>query len=296
MTINPFTAPGRWYRGNLHTHTTESDGRMSPQDMVDWHVAHGYDFLSLTEHRMRLDPAPYVREGLLLIPGIELDGHDPTSGRYHIVGLAIEGSVKHSSGWSLEAAIDGLRAAGGLVVLAHPYWSGQTSTHLLGVRGACGIEVFNGVCEKGWGKGLSSVHWDDLLAAGSRLWGLAVDDAHGHPPDGDLGRGWVMVKARELTQEAILEALEGGAFYSTTGPEIHDLRLEDGVATVHCSPVERIHFVCDWALGCAVRAWDSPLLTEARFQLRNNGETYLRVECIDRQGRRAWSQPIFLGV
>jgi hypothetical protein len=294
MTTNPFAAPGRWYRGNLHTHTTESDGLMSPEEMVDWHVAHGYDFLSLTDHRVRLDPAPYLRDGLLLIPGIELDGHDPDGGRYHIVGLGVENSVEHRTDSSLQAAVDALRGAGGLVVLAHPYWSGQSARELLSVTGACGIEVFNGVCEKEWGKGLSSVHWDNLLAAGRRLWGLAVDDAHGHPPDGDLGQGWVMVKAHEPTADAILEALEGGAFYSSSGPEIHDVRLTGGVVTVDCSPVRCIHFMCDWALGHAVRAWEGPLLTEAQFELRGLGETYLRVECIDCQGRRAWSQPVFL--
>ena len=294
MIIDPFTAEGRWFRGNLHAHTTESDGRMTPEEMVGWHVTHGYDFLSLTEHRIRLDPTPYAQDSLLLIPGIELHGVDRTGIRYHIVGLGVEDSAKHVPGLSLQAAVDLLRAAGGLVVLAHPYWSGQTSTDLIEVEGACGVEVFNGVCEKGRGKGLSSVHWDDLLAAGRRLWGLAVDDAHGHAPDGDLGWGWVMVKAAELSQEAILCALAEGAFYSTTGPEIHDLRLENGVVTVHCSPVERIHFVCDWALGGAVHAWDGPQLSEAHFQLGSRGETYVRVECVDDQGRRAWSQPVFL--
>jgi len=254
---------------------------MSPEEMVEWHVAHGYDFLSLTEHRMRLDPAPYDRDGLLLIPGIELDGHDPASGLYHLVGLGVESSVKHNSDLSLQAAIDTLRAAGGLAVLAHPYWSGQTSADLLSVERAWGIEVFNGVCQKERGKGLSAVHWDDLLAAGKRLWGLAVDDAHGYPPDGDLGWSWEMAKAQELSGEAILKALEAGAFYSSTGPEIHDLRLEDGVVTVRCSPAKHVHFVCDWALGGAVHAWNGPPLTEAYFQLRKEGETYVRVECID---------------
>lgn len=295
MIIDPFIAPGRWYRGNLHTHTTQSDGQMTPEEMVEWHIAHGYDFLSFTEHRLRLDPTPYAQDGLLLIPGIELHGLDRTGSRYHIVGLGVRDSAKYVSGLSLQGAVDLLRAAGGLVVLAHPYWSGQTSADLLDVEGACGVEIFNGVCEKGRGKGLSSVHWDDLLAAGRRLWGLAVDDAHGHAPDGDLGWGWVMIKAPEPSQEAILSALAGGAFYSTTGPEIHGLRLENGVVTVRCSPVEHIHFVCDWALGGAVHAWEDPPLTEAHFQLGGRGETYVRVECVDRQGRRAWSQPIFLG-
>ena len=294
MPINPFAAPGRWYRGNLHTHTTKSDGRMSPKQMVDWHATHGYDFLSLTEHRFLLDPSPYLREGLLLIPGIEVDGHDRLSGRYHLVGLGLHSPLKYKSDLSFQAAVDGLRAAGGLTVLAHPYWSGQTSADLLRVEGAWGIEVFNGVCHKERGRGLSTVHWDDLLAAGKSLWGLAVDDAHGHEPDGDLGWGWVMAKAQELSREAILRALLAGAFYSSTGPQIHDLRLEDGVVTVRCSPVDHINFICDWALGGAVHAWDGPPLSAPRFQLRNKGETYLRVECIDHAGGCAWSQPVYL--
>jgi len=295
MPINPFTAPGRWYRGNLHTHTTKSDGRMSPEEVTAWYAAHGYDFLSLTEHRFRLDPEPYRRDELLLIPGIELDGHDRSRGLYHVVGLGVDNSIQCPPGLGLQDTVDLVRDAGGLAVLAHPYWSGQTSAQLRGVEGVCGMEVYNGVCEKEVGKGLSAVHWDDLLAAGERLWGLAVDDAHGHPPDGDMGWGWVMVKAQALTEEAILEALEAGAFYSSSGPEIHSIRLEGGEVTVHCSPVECVYFVCDWALGGAVHAWGGPPLTEARFRLRNRGETYLRVECVDCRGRRAWSQPIFLG-
>lgn len=294
MSIDPFSLPGQWYKGNLHTHTTQSDGRMSPEEMVDWHLTHGYHFLALTDHRIRVDPAPYRRDGLLLLPGVELNGNDPGGGRHHVVGLGVDESVRCESSSSLQATVDAVHAAGGLAVLAHPYWTGQMSADLLKIEGAWGVEVYNGVCEKDQGKGLSTVHWDDMLAAGRRLWGLAVDDAHGFPPDDDLGRGWVMVKAEELSLEVILEALKAGAFYSTSGPEIHGVWLENGVATVRCSPVERIHFTCDWALGGVTHAWDGPPLTEARFELRHRGETYLRIECVDYQDRRAWSQPIFL--
>jgi hypothetical protein len=232
---------------------------------------------------------------LLLVPGIELNGHDTNGRPYHLVGLGIATSVSCADGLSLQGAIDGVRAAGGLAVLAHPYWTGQTLADLLQADGASGIEVFNGVCEKEQGKGLASVHWDDLLAAGKRLWGFAVDDAHGHSPDGDLGWGWVMVKASRLNQETILEALTKGAFYSSSGPAIHDISLKQEAVTVCCSPVERVHFICDAALGGVVHSWGGPPLTEARFRLRSRGETYLRIELVDPRGRRAWSQPIFLG-
>ncbi|NOZ20346.1 MAG: PHP domain-containing protein, partial [Planctomycetes bacterium] len=31
---NPFGTEGKWYKGNLHTHTTGSDGEKSPAEIV----------------------------------------------------------------------------------------------------------------------------------------------------------------------------------------------------------------------------------------------------------------------
>ena len=52
------TLPGHWYKGNLHTHTTQSDGRLSPQEAVRWYEQNGYDFVALTDHDTFCDPAP----------------------------------------------------------------------------------------------------------------------------------------------------------------------------------------------------------------------------------------------
>src|SRR5690606_34855751 len=72
-----FTSPGHWYRGNLHMHSTESDGQLGPQEALTWYRELGYDFASLTDHRKTTDVSTFGDEGFLVIPGTELDCVDP---------------------------------------------------------------------------------------------------------------------------------------------------------------------------------------------------------------------------
>ena len=99
-----------------------------------------------------------------------------------------------------------------------------------------------------------------------------------------------MVKAKNRTAEAITEALEKGSFYSTSGPEIYDFSVQDGVAHVACSPVSRIIFKGE--RRNYVRRIGSSL-TEFTAALRGNKE-YVRVECIDAQGKVAYGNPLYL--
>jgi hypothetical protein len=225
-----------------------------------------------------------------------VDGLDPQSGLYHLVGLGLTGSPGVMTGATgpVQEAINRLRDAGALVVLAHPYWSGQMSKDLLDLEGCAGLEIYNGGCEVDDAKGLSLVHWDDLLAAGRRLWGLAVDDAHWRDGDHDAGLGWVWVKAAELTESAILGALEQGLFYASTGPEIHHIGLEGDWLHVRCSPAVSIDFVGRGRLSRRIAAPPGEMLTETRCRLRE-GQGYVRVTCRDIRGCEAWSNPIFLG-
>ena len=109
------------------------------------------------------------------------------------------------------------------------------------------------------------------------------------------GKGWVMVRA-ENTVSAILEALKNGAFYSSCGPEIHDFYVEDGKAVVKCSPAARIRLQCDRHPTRILKA-EEGLLTCGEMDLMACGETdyeYIRAVVIDEEGRKAWTNPIFL--
>lgn len=293
---NPFAQPGSWYKGNLHVHSTVSDGDLTPEEVCDWYRARGYDFVAFTDHRI-VSGRRTCDNGLLALSGIEVDGVDRSSGMYHLVGLGLDGlpSLGYKDNVLLQDAIDSLRAAGAQVVLAHPYWSGQMSRDLLEVEGAFALEIYNGGCEVDDGRGYSTVHWDDLLAAGQRLWGVAVDDAHWRNGDKDAGLGWVWVKAQALTQEAVLGALEDGLFYASSGPQIYDLQYDAVQREVHvrCSLATHIDFVGNGRLSRRVSDPQGRRLTEAHYQLRM-GQRYVRVACHDARGGWAWSNPIFV--
>jgi len=123
-----------------------------------------------------------------------------------------------------------------------------------------------------------------------------VDDAHRGldrlPPDSC--RAAVIVRAPELTREALLTSLRQGLFYASEGPTIHEVAISDGVVHARTSPVKEINFVAQRWLGGHAEAEGSESLMEAEHQLRGQ-EEYLRVECRDAEGRWAWANPIFLG-
>jgi hypothetical protein len=292
MNHHPLRVPGQWYKGNLHAHTRHSDGELTLEEAVRWHQEHAYDFLAVTDHRIVTDTSHFTRPAFLTIPGIEVNtGRAELGMDYHLVALGIEKYPTPPNTWSVQETIDDLLARGAIVFLAHPYWSGLLFSQMQALRGLSGLEVFNTGCQTDLGKGLSAVHWDDLLARGQRLWGLATDDVHHYTYD--VGGGWVVVKAEALTVLLIRRALQDGHFYSTSGPAIHDFYIQEGAAYVSCSPVATINFIGCTQWGTQLRANEGGTLTEGSYRLTGK-ERYLRVECVDSLGRVAWSNPIYL--
>ena len=116
-----------------------------------------------------------------------------------------------------------------------------------------------------------------------------------------------MVKAKELTHEAIVSSLRDGNFYSSSGPRIYDWGIREGVAYVHCSPSERVNFICGGPVNSGItvlKGQEGYLTEEERFANRefmeyasyrlSGMETYIRVECVDENGKTAWSNAIML--
>jgi hypothetical protein len=291
---NPFTAPGHWFKGSLHIHSTSSDGERTPEEVLDWYHSRGYHFLALTDHDVLSKPQ-VVAADLITIGGIEVEGFDPVSGLYHLVGLGVQHAPDMGvrEVLALQEAIHRLAAVSRLVSLAHPYWSGQMSRDLLDMEGCFALEVYNGGCEVDDCKGYSNVHWDDLLAAGRRLYGLAVDDAHWRNGSKDAGLGWVWVKAPELSQEAILDALEQGRFYASSGPQIYGVSLDGDRVHVRCSPAVAVDFVGNGPYSRRITAPHGGTLTEASHSLHAR-QSYVRVAVLGAEGGQAWSNPTFL--
>lgn len=292
---DPFSAPGQWYRGNLHTHTTRSDGALEPEEVVRRYRQAGYDFLALTDHNVVTELETAFADDFLVLLGTELDGgRSEIGGDYHVVafGLATAAAVPKKP--DVPEAVAWTQAHGGETILAHPYWSGLVLPDLLSGAACLGVEVFNTGCHLDIAKGCSAVHWDDLLNRGRWLWGFAVDDSHhgqsDHHPT-DTAQAWVSVKAPALSRQAIMHALRAGLFYSSWGPSISRIAVAEGAIAVETSPVKEINFVSQRWAGASFHAPPGRSITRATFRLRGD-EEYVRVECRDAEGRWAWAQPV----
>ena len=288
--INLFLTKGQWYKGNLHTHTTNSDGRLSLEQIISSYKGRGYDFLGITDHEKVTDIDEHSTVNPLLIRGIEVVcGCSEIGELYHILGIGLKKMVELPDGVSAQKVINMIRVQQGITIIAHPYWSGLTFGDVLPLKGILGIEVFNASCHNGIGKGFSAVHWDDLLARGKNLYGFASDDTHFQE---NIGQGWIMVKAKSLSVTDILSAIKKGQFYSTRGPIIRDIVFKDNIVAVRCSEAAVINFICDSSRGKSFHSEDGKLMTSASYDLLGQ-EGYLRIEVIDVNGKPAWSQPLF---
>ena len=294
---NPFRADGIWFKGNLHTHSNNSDGLLTPYQLYYLYRANGYSFLSITDHDKLTDVseiADKLADDFLLIPGEEIEaGRSELGTHYHLVALNLTVEIKPKPEDDPQQIIDMVRDYGGEVILAHPYWSSLTINDLLRLRDYIGVEVFNSTCHFSIGKGYSLVHWDNLLERGRLTLGFAVDDAHWHfspTRPVDACYAWIMVKAKELTIESLMDSLRRGLFYSSNGPTIFDVEVNSSFIHVKTSPAKAINFVADRSLGRRFTASTEPI-TEATYKVRGR-EKYVRIEVEDWEGKMAWTNPI----
>jgi hypothetical protein len=300
MDITPFSAPGQFRRGCLHTHSTRSDGHVSPEGVCAYYREAGYDFLALTDHFLEryefpiTDTRPYRTQDFTTILGAELHAGAAEFGQlWHIlaVGLPIDFAPTFAEETGPGIAARAL-AAGAFVAAAHPAWYGVTEADIRSLGAIQAVEIYNGTAIDHNDKADSWYVLDLLLRRGARYTACATDDAHFNPDREDRRRGWVQVKCERLDPEALLDALKAGAYYSSTGPEIHDIRAgAGGTLTVRCSPADRVFLT---GHGSATAAVHGAGITEAEFSLKpfvDGG--CARVTVRDGAGR-AWSNPIWL--
>jgi hypothetical protein len=284
---NPFEEEGNWYRGNLHTHTSFSDGKVTLEEAINFYKKNGYDFLVITDHN-KIPEISYNDENFLVIKGIEVSsGKNDIGSSFHLLGIDIEEKVEIGKDISVQEAINLLKEKSSFVIISHPYWSYLNSFDILPLQNFLGIEIFNYGCDLEKGNGLATIHWDELLIRDKKILGFSVDDCHWKIED--AGGGWIMVKSKKLTKESIISAIKKGRFYSSSGPEIFDFRVKDKTAYFSSSSCKIINFVCGISKGKIFRG---EKLKEVSFEIKNK-EKYLRVECIDEKGRRAWTNPFF---
>lgn len=292
--LETFGADGAFFKGNLHCHSTRSDGHMSPERVCAYYRAAGYDFICLSDHFIEqygfpvTDTSAFRTEGFTTLIGAEVHSGQTEAGDiWHIlaVGLPLDfaPTPADETGPALaQRALD----AGAFVALPHPEWYGITirdgETMPEGIHA---VETFNAVCDA-MGREGGGYLLDQMMTSGRMLGAIAVDDAHYYR--GDAALGWTMVKAAERTPEAILSALKSGHFYASTGPEIHHVETDGTYVFVECSPVDFIGLV---GRGSAQEKVEGPGITRARLPLERFASNWARLIVRDAAGKRAWGHP-----
>ena len=304
----PAAEPTRWFKGNTHTHTLNSDGDSTPDEVVRWYRAHGYQFLVLTDHNFLtsvdgLNALHGADQKFLVIKGEEVT--DRFAGKpLHVNGLDVARTVAPQGGQSvvdvLQRNVDAIRKDSGIPHINHPNFGwAVTPDELRQVRNTSLFEIYNGhpqVNNVGGGgvPGLEEA-WDSLLSGGKMIYGIAVDDAHvfrqpGNPDVSGPGRGWVMVRAARLDPRAIVEALDRGEFYASTGVVLQDIRADARQLTVTVRPDAwskyRIQFI-----GKGGRILREAVEPSSTYTFSGD-EGYVRARVLESNGRMAWVQPV----
>jgi hypothetical protein len=324
--------PARWYRGNTHAHTTRCGHADSePEAVAQWYLDRGYHFLCLSEHNQFIDPATVKlpegrRSDFILIPGQEITGE-----KVHMTGLNVEKLVGHlvrgPNGKVIQAYTDFTRQVGGAPIINHPNFMWALSvSDIRPVRNCFLFELHNGHPSVNNGgdatRPSTEKMWDDLLTDGMVIYGVSSDDMHElkhvDRSRSNPGRGWVMVRAPELTPDAITDALDRGDFYATSGVMLSAVELTEKAYRVSIDetatsaeiakpeaigellspgtekPGYRIEFVGPG--GATLASADGPDATYPR----DPGVAYFRARITlvrEAHGElrrfRAWTQPVF---
>ncbi len=304
-------AGGRWFKGNTHTHTVNSDGDSTPDEVVRWYREHGYHFLVLTDHNYLtsvdgLNAVHGASDKFLVIQGEEVTSN-AESKPVHVNGLAIEAFVPPPKSATireaLQQSVDAIRGAKGVPHVNHPNFGwALTADDLRQLERTRLFEVFNGhpQVNNAGGGGLPGLEemWDRILSSGRLLYGIAVDDAHhfkrpGDPSASGPGRGWVFVRASRLEPRAIVEALDRGEFYSSTGVELAAYEATaSGIALkVRATnwSTYRVQFI---GRGGRVLAEQADSAAAYTF---TGDEGYVRAKILESNGQVAWTQPVAVG-
>ena len=322
--VNPY------FKTNLHTHSTISDGQLTPEELKQAYKALGYQVLCLTDHNTIINHSNMNEPNFLMLTGVEININSPICNNmggktYHLnliakepdnlwcpakidrwffVSEEYESKIQYDdmdlqyNAESINAMIAKANEKGFLVTYNHPTWSCQTYPDYAGLKGLWGMELRNTeCCMMGHNENNARVY-TDMLNNGLRIFPLGTDDTHYRR---SLGKSWIMVGATELSYGSIINALEKGDFYMSCGPEIKDLWIEDGILKVLCSDASRINLETHGRFASNIVAEDNTWIREAeidltRFVEKANGDptAYIRLTITAPDGTYAATRAYYL--
>lgn len=314
---------GKFYKAAMHIHTNLSDGKLSVEEMKQAYIDKGYSIVAFTDHEKFITHNDLTDENFIAINSTEISISDSCIGykggwqylpTYHLNlyakrqditektedMLLYSVKIRDYSQHCINEIIKACNKGGFLVCYNHPVGGLQNYKDYGELKNLWGVEWFNADCAKiGMDESMQAA--DDLLRLNERVFPIAGDDAHDL---GLVGKCFNMIKAEKLEYECIMDALEKGHFYSSTGPEIYELYIEDGLVHIKCSDVRKIALMTERRVSFIKNA-EEGTINEAVFDIRkyeedsnliegNYEKAYIRITLTDTKGNLAQSVPYFL--
>lgn len=247
----------KYYRANLHCHSTISDGKKTPEQLKEDYKAHGYSILAITDHEVFIPHNDLTDDDFLMLNGYELEANPLSNKTCHICYVALSPdndeevcfSRQHLWGNAKENAskvkinrkesmlfrtyskkcinkmIETGKKHGFFVTYNHPTWSLEEYPDYTRYINANAMEITNYGCVVCGFDDDNGHAYDDMLRAGGRLFCISTDDNHNvfpdSSPDCDSYGGYIMIASPSLKYEDVAEALKSGLFYSSTGTYKH---------------------------------------------------------------------------
>lgn len=217
----------RWYKGELHIHSQESDGADSVKDIIQLAKKEKLDFIAITDHNTNSAWQYYKKnKDILLLPAVEISTY-----KGHANALGVEDWIDWRLGnrnRSLQDIVKDAQGQGGIFSINHPRtfnhngeasWRFQdTNFHEIDA-----IEIWNApwhVENKQANERARSL-WNELLNKGYRLTGIGGSDLHCFDEyKKKLGYFLNYIYCENLSQEALLEGIRRGKVFMTLGPKL----------------------------------------------------------------------------
>lgn len=289
---NPYVETGIWLKGSFHNHTTNSDGWF-PLETV-YKMYGGYDFLGISDHDKITK-----HEGEREIPTV-FEAIEVSSRQTHMLLVKPPHVImeNYSSEFTIEnyqRFVDLTVANDGFAVLVHPnrYFSNFWELEdMLKMEHYLGVEVYNGDGNPEYD--IAFDKWDAVLSTGRKVWGFGNDDSHVY---GQEKRAWNVVRAKENTNEAIIDAIKEGNFYVSTGYGFEAIRVEGDTVVVDLRSNELLDkmykYVTFFGKDGQVLQETTGRIKQAKYECKGN-EKYVRVAVYLEGGYSAFSQPLFV--
>lgn len=323
------TKEGRFYKANLHSHSTVSDGKLTPEEMKAHYKENGYSILAYTDHDVFVAHPELTDEDFLVLHGYEasVDEKAPEGPYFtrecHFCLIALDPDNRKQPCWHrtkfvprcAEAARSEVqfyedepdyervyspecisemmqigRERGFFVTYNHPNWSLESYNDYINYHGMHAMEVCNyGTLEQGY-PAYAEREYDDMLRAGKRIFCIGTDDNHNWKND-SFG-AFTMIKADKLEYKTVTDALVKGNFYASEAPEIYDLWFENGTIHIDCSPARRIILHGAGRYLKEVTAPEGEMLTSAEFEVLPEFK-YVRLTVHDAEDKHANTNAYF---